>query len=65
MSRRNPVQTTKAGQLDIDVKQTPEKLAETKHKIENPELVVRDLTPGSTVSGLLRVNPALCGTTRH
>jgi hypothetical protein len=30
MSRRNPVQTTKAGQLDIDVKQTPEKLAETK-----------------------------------
>jgi hypothetical protein len=29
----NTVQTTKAGQLAIHVKQTPEKLAETKHKV--------------------------------
>jgi hypothetical protein len=65
MSRRNPVQTTKAGQLAIDVKQTPEKLAETKQKIEKPERIVRGLTPVSAVSGLLRVNPALRGTTRH
>ena len=47
------------------VKQTPEKLAETKRKIYKPERVVRGLTPGSTVSGLLRVNPALRDTTRH
>jgi hypothetical protein len=48
--------TKEAGQLAIHVKQTPEKLAETKPKTERTERVVRGLIPGSAVSGLGHIN---------
>jgi hypothetical protein len=42
-----------------------QKNLDTKHPKYKPERVVRSLTPGSTVSGLQRVNSALRGTVGH